>query len=71
MTEARRPLPCPRCRTRAYTPYGVPWTRGMPARPAVSDTDGSTLICSECGNTEWWGEFFGVDLEPQEKWPIT
>jgi hypothetical protein len=39
--------------------------------PATSMTDGRTLICYECGNYEWWADFFDVDLEPQEKWPIT
>lgn len=69
MSERELPLPCPRCKTGAYTPQDRPWEMGMPARPVVSRTDGETLICSECGNYESMADFMGDDLGPREAWP--
>ena len=49
-----RPVVCPRC-GKTYT-----------ARPSVSRTDGTTLICPDCGTREAL-DSIGVNIEEQDK----
>ena len=52
--NAKQPSVCPRC-GKTYT-----------ARPSVSRTDGTTLICPDCGTRQAL-QFIGVDTEEQEQ----
>ena len=53
-SHAAQPVACPRC-GKTYT-----------ARPSVSRTDGTTLICPDCGTREAL-ESIGVGVEEQDK----
>lgn len=52
--NAKQPSVCPRC-GKTYT-----------ARPSVSRTDGTTLICPDCGTREAL-DSIGVNIEEQDK----
>ena len=53
-SHAAQPVVCPQC-GKTYT-----------ARPSVSRTDGTTLICPDCGTREAL-ESIGVGVEEQDK----